>query len=126
MKNSMQTLTVTGFLILVAGCSLTESEVGPQADIVILSVAPLSTDYGPVAVQLPVTNIGAATASGVLVRSYPVKSGQDLTNGVVTYFNPDSTIAPGDSAYGQAVLWGISSHAEYDTLRYFILWTTTE
>ena len=122
----MQKLIALCLLTLLAGCSLTESESGPQADIVILDAVPESTNYGPVAVQLLVQNVGAATASEVLVRSYPVKSGQDLTGGAVTYFNPDSTIAPGDSAYGQAVLWGISSHAEYDTLRYFIQWTTTD
>ena len=122
----MQKLTAAILLILLAGCSLTESESGPQAEIVIVNTVPESTDYGPVAIQLLVENIGAAAASGVLVRSYPVKFGKDLTGGAVTYFNPDSTIAPGDSASGQAVLWGISSHAEYDTLRYFIQWTTMQ
>ncbi len=122
----MPKLITTCLLILLAGCSLTESESGPQADIVILDAMPQSTNYGPVAVQLLVENIGAAAATGVLVRSYPVKFGKDLTGGAVTYFNPDSTIAPGDSASGQAVLWGISSHAEYDTLRYFIQWNTIQ
>ena len=122
----MQKVIATLFITMLAGCALTESESGPQAEIVIYDVIPETTDYGPIALQLWVTNIGDADASEVIVRSYPVKFGDDLTGGAVTYFNPDSTIAPGDSAYGQAVLWGISSHADYDTLRYFIQWTTIE
>ena len=108
------------FITLLTGCSLDGSEPGPQAEIVITDVMRETTDYGPVALELLVHNIGDAGAAEVLVRSYPVKSGHDLTAGAVTYFSPDSGIAPGDSAYGQAVLWGIASHAEYDTIRYFI------
>ena len=111
---------------LLAGCSLDESEPGPQADIVITDVVQGTTDYGPVFLELLVHNIGDAGTAEVLVRSYTVKSGRDLTAGAVTYFSPDSGIAPGDSAYGQALLWGISSHAEYDTVRYFIDWISQD
>lgn len=120
----MRALISTIALTLVTGCSLGESEAGSQAEIVVTSVVQDTTDYGPIALQLQVHNIGAAGASKVLVRSYPAKSGDDLTAGAVTYFNLDSGIATGDSAYGEAVLWGVSSHADYDTIRYFIDWTT--
>ena len=122
----MRILSSSIIFTLLAGCSLVESEPGPQAEIVITDVMQETTDYGPVALELLVHNIGDAGAAEVLVRSYPVKSGHDLTDGAVTYFSPDSGIAPGDSAYGQAMLWGISSRAEYDTIRYFIDWTSQD
>ncbi len=105
---------------LLVGCGQdTPTAPAPVAEVKIVMTEKTMKSYGAPAILVTVKNTGNQTVYNVSVEVQAIKNGI-IIDGSNAYPANLGKIFPGESAVDEAILFELTSHDEYDSVRYDI------